>query len=487
MPKINNMKKIIDQLRTGDGKVRLSERELPTIGSPLSSNKTTDAITDFDLWNNWWFPRYEQIGASVFDVREGKQSKVPSLAFEAKMVEVGNDVPESVIDLDSTDLPPRRIGVSIPMSVELMASMSDTQMISFIKAGIYAIQEEILAVLLVRAADTAIKTVGGFDVAGLIDLQRQVDDTGVYFGASKGILKGKETPVVAGKDDFLFERDAFEIATSFDKMLAFGSKKLSSETIIGYGNFKFSAVLLYSDYHVIIDRYTMAKKGKVVYTFYQMANVGIVDESKFAVTVISAPVIYSQPKDATVKEGETLVLSVEGIGADTFVWKKDGVPLVNGGAISGADTYRLIIKPTALSDDGAYTVELTNTAGTTISDEVAVTIDASSQTVPPPTQQTNQPTVDTDVNVDLDGSVEVDVSVDLDGDGVTDIEVGVDVDADGNVNVDISPEIDWRNVNATRSAIRAMKEYGINPDNVVGTGRNGRIGKGDVTTYIDSL
>ncbi len=271
------MGKITDKLRNGEGIIDLVSREL--INPNLSSEKTVEAITDL---NTLAYPRYLQMGTSVFDVRQTREKKVPSLAFEAKMMEVGVSVPESVIELDFANLPPKRVGVSVPISKEIIASMGDHQLLSFLYAGIYAIQEEILGLLMNMALAEGNMIDAIFNADNIIDLQRQVDSSGVYFGSGLALLKGKETPLT-DSDNFLFTGDIYKIGKSFDGIFAFGSKKLAREEKIGYGDFKFSAVLLYSDYKVIVDRYTRAKEGKIVYTFFQMANAGIADKDKFSI------------------------------------------------------------------------------------------------------------------------------------------------------------------------------------------------------------
>jgi len=64
------------------------------------------------------------------------------------MVDEKNDVPDAVMKLGYADLPPKRIGVSIPISKEVITSMNNHQMTNFLRAGVYAVQEEIFALLI---------------------------------------------------------------------------------------------------------------------------------------------------------------------------------------------------------------------------------------------------------------------------------------------------------------------------------------------------
>ena len=72
--------------------------------------------------------------------------------------------------------------------------------------------------------------------------------------------------------------------------------------------------------------------------------------------------IDSDPQDALVLEGQTAQfgITVSGGGAPrTYQWKKDGVALVNGGDISGADTNTLTIANCEAADEGAYSCFVT--------------------------------------------------------------------------------------------------------------------------------
>ena len=71
------------------------------------------------------------------------------------------------------------------------------------------------------------------------------------------------------------------------------------------------------------------------------------------------PLIIKQPESKTVEEGSSIILTVQAESTDggilTYQWKKDGVD------ISGAVSTSYTINSTALTDEGSYSVNVTNT------------------------------------------------------------------------------------------------------------------------------
>jgi hypothetical protein len=67
--------------------------------------------------------------------------------------------------------------------------------------------------------------------------------------------------------------------------------------------------------------------------------------------------------------GETAVFSVTANSSTTlsYEWRKNTVPLTDGGSISGAATATLTINPVALSDEGRYDVVVTDACGSVTS------------------------------------------------------------------------------------------------------------------------
>jgi hypothetical protein len=91
------------------------------------------------------------------------------------------------------------------------------------------------------------------------------------------------------------------------------------------------------------------------------------------------PVIGTGPDDTTVAEGATAMMSVApadtGSGPFTYRWRKAGVPLDDGGSISGARTDTLVITGAMAADVGAYDVVVTNACGAQQSAPAALSLD----------------------------------------------------------------------------------------------------------------
>src|SRR5258708_11351455 len=81
------------------------------------------------------------------------------------------------------------------------------------------------------------------------------------------------------------------------------------------------------------------------------------------------PKIVLQPVAQGLVLGQTatFLVTVSGAGPFRYEWRKDGVNLINGGAISGADTNLLKISPRALGDGGVYDVAVSSGCGQTSS------------------------------------------------------------------------------------------------------------------------
>ena len=87
-------------------------------------------------------------------------------------------------------------------------------------------------------------------------------------------------------------------------------------------------------------------------------------------TTIDPPVITVQPVHASVFEGQTAQFSITATGPNlSYQWKKDDSD------ISGATSATLITAPVSLTDNGAaYTCEVSNSAGSVISDAAILTV-----------------------------------------------------------------------------------------------------------------
>ena len=92
---------------------------------------------------------------------------------------------------------------------------------------------------------------------------------------------------------------------------------------------------------------------------------------------VTAPAITAQPKSQTVNEGSSVTFSVTATGTAplSYQWKK------NGTAISGATKSSYTISSAKSSDEGSYTVTVSNSAGNVTSSAATLTV----KTEPPPT------------------------------------------------------------------------------------------------------
>ncbi|HEY1108233.1 MAG TPA: immunoglobulin domain-containing protein, partial [Opitutaceae bacterium] len=86
----------------------------------------------------------------------------------------------------------------------------------------------------------------------------------------------------------------------------------------------------------------------------------------------TAPTIASLSNSQTVTEGRavTLTVSVNGTAPFTYQWKKGGANITN------ATLSTLVLDPVRRTDDGSYTVTVTNSAGSVTSSPVTLAVTA---------------------------------------------------------------------------------------------------------------
>lgn len=86
-----------------------------------------------------------------------------------------------------------------------------------------------------------------------------------------------------------------------------------------------------------------------------------------AVTIVK-PVIVSQPLSGTNVVGSTVTFNVGATGgALSYQWRKNGAKLLNVGRVSGATTASLTITGVYTTDNGNYSVAVSNSAGAVVS------------------------------------------------------------------------------------------------------------------------
>jgi len=113
----------------------------------------------------------------------------------------------------------------------------------------------------------------------------------------------------------------------------------------------------------------------------------------FTLSVISPPVITTQPANQVVLEGASAAFTVAAAGGLplAYQWQDNGTNLTDGGNVSGSATTNLVISDVTSNNVGTYTVVVTNLAGAVTSSNAFLTITSSPPVVV--TQPTNQTAV----------------------------------------------------------------------------------------------
>ena len=117
---------------------------------------------------------------------------------------------------------------------------------------------------------------------------------------------------------------------------------------------------------------------------------GFLTSNAATITINSVPVITTQPTNKSICTGVATSFSVTATGtALTYLWKKDGVALVNGGAISGAQSATVSLSTTTAADAGTYICEVNGTCTPmVVSTGATLTLSAVSSIVSQPTSKT---------------------------------------------------------------------------------------------------
>jgi len=92
-----------------------------------------------------------------------------------------------------------------------------------------------------------------------------------------------------------------------------------------------------------------------------------------------APTITSSPQSLTVVSGQAAHFTVAATGTPplSYQWRKGGVPLNNGGDVSGANSATLTLANVQAGDAGSYDVMVSNTAGNKTSAPATLTVEVS--------------------------------------------------------------------------------------------------------------
>ncbi|MCC6425531.1 MAG: immunoglobulin domain-containing protein [Phycisphaerales bacterium] len=104
--------------------------------------------------------------------------------------------------------------------------------------------------------------------------------------------------------------------------------------------------------------------------FFGVAEAGSIEQGSSTIT------IFLQPDSTTYTGGDEVSLVVDAIGDGdlSFQWRREGVPIVDDGRFSGAQTTQLTISPIDCADGGTYDCIITDDCGSfpTIPAEISV-------------------------------------------------------------------------------------------------------------------
>lgn len=82
--------------------------------------------------------------------------------------------------------------------------------------------------------------------------------------------------------------------------------------------------------------------------------------------------IVQQPAGMTIMQGQDATLQVVANGAASYRWRRDGIPLSDGGRFSGTTTATLVVTGALVEDAGVYDVEITGTCQATLNSRPVV-------------------------------------------------------------------------------------------------------------------
>jgi hypothetical protein len=88
------------------------------------------------------------------------------------------------------------------------------------------------------------------------------------------------------------------------------------------------------------------------------------------------PVFEVQPHDTTAQAGTTVTLTAfaTGAGTPTYRWRRNGVPMTDGGRVVGAFASSLILSAIEVGDEGLYDCLATNSCGNTASTSINLAV-----------------------------------------------------------------------------------------------------------------
>lgn len=121
------------------------------------------------------------------------------------------------------------------------------------------------------------------------------------------------------------------------------------------------------------NRHTMLTMGGLI---ANLAGYFPTTNDTWELQAVDRPLINEPPASQFRLAGETASFSVTAVGPGTlsYQWLRDGLPLVNGGRISGATATNLLINNVNNGDAATYSVRVTNACGATYSVPAILTL-----------------------------------------------------------------------------------------------------------------
>ncbi|MGA2174598.1 MAG: immunoglobulin domain-containing protein [Verrucomicrobiota bacterium] len=140
---------------------------------------------------------------------------------------------------------------------------------------------------------------------------------------------------------------------------------------------------------LLLNSVTWADEGSYEVIITSVA--GSVTSTVATLNVLSSPAITTQPSSSMVIVGSSNSLTVVAIGTPPLIcqWELDRTNIIDGSRINGSQTATLSLDPTELSDQGSYSVVITNAYGSVTSSVATLAVGYSPALVVQPSNQTN--------------------------------------------------------------------------------------------------
>jgi hypothetical protein len=136
---------------------------------------------------------------------------------------------------------------------------------------------------------------------------------------------------------------------------------------------------------MVFDKTTLASGSKSEWlaaiadsSNWTFGSSGTLPSGTIAVTTCAAPAVQSGPVSASVCAGGGVSFTVIAVGAGplSFQWRRNGVDLIDGAHVAGAQSSSLSLAQAGALDAGAYDVVVSNACGSTVSASATLSVDA---------------------------------------------------------------------------------------------------------------